>query len=75
MRKHKVPKILQTYLDGLDALVDGRGFNRDHEMARRYVTGAVQSFTIYNDALRHVAYGKFDYDAMRAIARAALGKE
>lgn len=33
---------LQKYLDGLDALADGRGFDADHEKARLFVEGACE---------------------------------
>lgn len=57
--KHKpgstVPIQLETYLDGLDAFADGRGFDGEHETARRYVEGAVLYATIRRDALERIA--------------------
>lgn len=67
-----VPKILETYLDGLDALTDGRGFDASHEKARVYVECAVRNATIWRDALETIAMGNMDPDAMVDLARAAL---
>lgn len=39
-------KHLDKYLDGLDAFVDGRGFDRKHEPARQYVTRACHGYSI-----------------------------
>lgn len=37
------PKGLMVFLDGLDACVDGRGWNSEHEKAKDYVFRALNS--------------------------------
>lgn len=79
-----IPKMLETYLDGLDAFGDGRGFDHKHETARQYVEDAVRYATIRRDALQRIAdwpvsgnSWKCDdianaLDAIKDLARAAL---
>jgi hypothetical protein len=38
--------MLTQYLDGLDALVDGRGFDGSHEKARLFVEGACETLSL-----------------------------
>jgi hypothetical protein len=54
-RKSQIPNMLDTYLDGLDASMDGRGFGREHEIAARYVIDAVRYATVRRDALQRIA--------------------
>ena len=50
-----IPKILATFLDGLDASTDGRGFDAEHDTARKFVEDAVRFATIRRDALTKIA--------------------
>lgn len=52
MNKPKLHKMLVKYLDGLDASVDGRGFNQSHEDARIFVEQACNAFCIVEQLSR-----------------------
>lgn len=79
-----IPKILATFLDGLEASTDGRGFDAEHDAARRFVEDAVSFAVVRRDALTKIAEypvnDNSEPDAMASaiefmqdIARAALG--
>jgi hypothetical protein len=69
--------MLFKYLDGLDALVDSRGVNAEHEVARRFVQGACELTdqiarmtdpTINNDGFDSVYTLKGLIDKAKALA-------
>jgi LmbE family N-acetylglucosaminyl deacetylase len=88
--KIRLPHQLTTYLDGLDASIDGRGFNPDHQKAAEFVVEAVSFATIRRDALRQITTYPVTHpesiadiqsqfataiNAMQRLAIAALGDE
>jgi LmbE family N-acetylglucosaminyl deacetylase len=88
--KIRLPHQLFTYLDGLDASMDGRGFNADHQKAAEVVVEAVRFATIRRDALKQITtypvinpgspadvQSQFAtaINAMQRLAKAALGSD
>lgn len=75
-----LPRILDTYLDDLDASADGRGWDYDHQKTADYVINAVRYATIRRDALQTIADYPTDaetslttaIDGMKKLAKAAL---
>ncbi len=71
--KVRLPAQLEAYLDGLDASIDGRGYDASHQKAADFVIEAVRRLTIHRDALTQIAEKPgLDMAAMRDLAKAAL---
>ncbi len=52
MAKKKTP--VDVFVDGLDALVDGRGWNADHDKARKLLEAAPRLLAGLKKAIRHI---------------------
>lgn len=57
--------MLSTYLDGLDASGDGRGFNGEHAKARVFVERACEAATINLEMLAALKAAQFALNSVR----------